>query len=268
MNAEFLGQMLSDLTSKQEDVKFKSCQYLQNYIQTELRELSQEDAGIALDFIADRLKTFLLSGNDDKKSMNSDEKKGALMAIDILIDADVNVVSNTRLLKLMGDLDALLLSITSPGGLGSSKGELEQEVLEPLAKTIGKMVLASVSMTTERLETEVRTSFEFLADGKCEWRRYAAVSYYQLSLLLPTMMMMMMMMTILLSNVIYNDTSKLSVVDPNYSSPVPRSFLGTHPEGTGYSPADVVLSARVPVFWAHFPRTPRLQGAWILWSTC
>lgn len=179
MNAEFLGQLLNDLTSKQEDVKFKSCQSLQNYLQTDLRELSQEDANTALDFIAEKLKTFLLSNNEDKKNMNSDEKKGALMAVDVLIDADVNVVSNARLLKLMGDLDSLLTSVTSPGGLGSSKGELEQEVLEPLAKTIGKMVLASVSMTTERLETEVRTSFEFLADSKCEWKRYAAVGFYQ-----------------------------------------------------------------------------------------
>ncbi|XP_043460744.1 serine/threonine-protein kinase mTOR isoform X2 [Leptopilina heterotoma] len=147
-------QYVQRLKSRHEEVRNETARKLSVYVKTELREASQEEFTAFMDEFNHHIFE-MVSGSD----MN--EKKGGILAIICLIDADVGSI-NTRTIRFANYLRHLLPS--------SDVG-----VMELAAKTVGKLALVSGTYTAAYVEFEVKRAFEWLGGDRNEGKRQAAV---------------------------------------------------------------------------------------------
>ncbi|XP_034935910.1 serine/threonine-protein kinase mTOR [Chelonus insularis] len=154
MTSSLVQQFVQRLKSRHEEVRNKAARDLCHYVETELRETSQEEITAFMDEFNHHIFE-MVSGSD----MN--EKKGGILAIVCLIGADVGNI-NTRTIRFANYLRNLLPS--------SDVG-----VMELAATTVGKLALVSGTYTAEYVEFEVKRAFEWLGGDRNEGKRHAAV---------------------------------------------------------------------------------------------
>lgn len=149
-----IQQFVSGLKSRSLETKYKAARDLSHYVKTELREVPP-----------DELVSFMDEFNHHIFEMVScsdvHEKKGGILAIDCLIDADVGNVTN-RNSRFANYLRNLLPS--------SDTG-----VMELAARTVGKLATHSDNYTAEYVDFEVKRAFEWLGGDRHEGKRHAAV---------------------------------------------------------------------------------------------
>ncbi|XP_054269929.1 serine/threonine-protein kinase mTOR-like [Macrosteles quadrilineatus] len=143
-----------DLKSRNAEVRSKAAQDLYRYVKTELREVSAEDLTSFMDDFNHHIFE-MVSGSD------VNEKKGGILAIVCLIDADVGNINN-RISRFANYLRNLLPS----NDIG---------VMELAAKTVGKLALVSGTYSAQYVEFEVKRAFEWLGGDRHEGKRHAAV---------------------------------------------------------------------------------------------
>ncbi|KAJ8676220.1 hypothetical protein QAD02_012006 [Eretmocerus hayati] len=155
MSTNLLVQQYSQrLKSKHEDVRKQAARELCHYVKTELREATQEEITSFLDDFNHHIFEMV-------SSSDINEKKGGVLAIICLINADVGNIS-TRIIRFANYLRNLLPS----NDVG---------VMELAAKTVGKLSLVSCTFTAEYVEFEVKRAFEWLSGDRHENKRHAAV---------------------------------------------------------------------------------------------
>ncbi|XP_012282445.1 serine/threonine-protein kinase mTOR isoform X2 [Orussus abietinus] len=154
MTNTLVQQFVQRLKSRHEEVRTKASRDLALYVKTELREASPEEVTAFMDEFNHHIVE-MVSASD------VNEKKGGILAIVCLIEADVGNV-NTRTIRFANYLRNLLPS----NDVG---------VMELAAKTVGKLALVSGTFTAEYVEFEVKRAFEWLGGDRHEGKRHAAV---------------------------------------------------------------------------------------------
>ncbi|KAF5285925.1 hypothetical protein FQA39_LY04386 [Lamprigera yunnana] len=166
MPAVAMPQFLSGLKSRHQDVRFKTAQELSVFVKSELREATPEEINAFLDEFNHHIFEML-------SSTDVNEKKGGILAIICLINADVGNMT-TRISRFANYLRNLLPSS-------------DVEVMEFTAKTMGKLALVSGSKASEYVDFEVKRAFEWLGGDRVEGKRHAAVLVLrELALTMPT----------------------------------------------------------------------------------
>ncbi|XP_046989267.1 serine/threonine-protein kinase mTOR isoform X1 [Schistocerca americana] len=154
MSNTLMQQFVTGLKSRHHEVRFKAARDLYHYVKTELREVSVEEQTSFMDEFNHHIFE-MVSGSD------VNEKKGGILAIVCLINADVGNM-NTRVSRFANYLRNLLPSN-------------DTTVMELAAKTVGKLALVSGTYAAEYVEFEVKRAFEWLSGDRQEGKRLAAV---------------------------------------------------------------------------------------------
>ncbi|KAL7287805.1 hypothetical protein TKK_0018180 [Trichogramma kaykai] len=154
MTTSLVQQFAQRLKSKHEDVRNKAARELCLYVKTELREATQDEVTVFMDEFNHHIFE-MATGSD------INEKKGGILAIICLINADVGNI-NTRIIRYANYLRNLLPSN-------------DVSVMEMAAKTVSKLALVSGTYTAEYVEFEVKRAFEWLSGDRNENKRQAAV---------------------------------------------------------------------------------------------
>ncbi|KAF5280820.1 hypothetical protein FQR65_LT14927 [Abscondita terminalis] len=166
MPGSAMSQFLTGLKSRHQDVRFKTAQDLFVFVKSELREATPEEINAFLDEFNHHVFEMV-------SSTDVSEKKGGILAIICLINADVGNMT-TRISRFANYLRNLLPSN-------------DVEVMEFTAKTMGKLALVSGSKASEYVDFEVKRAFEWLGGDRVEGKRHAAVLVLrELALTMPT----------------------------------------------------------------------------------
>ncbi|CAL4096084.1 unnamed protein product, partial [Meganyctiphanes norvegica] len=160
-------QFVEGLKSRSEEKRVKAAMDLQRYVTTELREQSLDEFLSFLDEFNHHIFE-MISSND------INEKKGGIYAIMSLVDVDVGQ-KGQRISRFANYLRNLFNSV------------MDIKVMELTAKAVGRLALASGTLTAEYVEDLVKRSFEWLQGDRNEGRRHAAVLVLrELALSVPT----------------------------------------------------------------------------------
>ncbi|KAK3923760.1 Serine/threonine-protein kinase mTOR [Frankliniella fusca] len=167
MSNTLMQQFVKGLKSRSDETRKKAARDLLQYLKTELREVSAEEQASFMDEFNDHIFE-MVSGSQDVN-----EKKGGILAIVCLIEADVGNITN-RIGRFANYLRNLLPS--------SDTG-----VMELAAHTVGMLALVSGTYAAEYFEFEVKRAFEWLGGDRNEGKRFAAVLVLRkLALCVPT----------------------------------------------------------------------------------
>ncbi|KAJ1521597.1 hypothetical protein ONE63_003248 [Megalurothrips usitatus] len=166
MSNTMMQQYVKGLKSRSDETRKKAARELLQYLTTELREVSLEEQATFMDEFNDHIFE-MVSGSD------VNEKKGGILAIVCLIEADVGNI-NTRIGRFANYLRNLLPSN-------------DTGVMELAAHTVGMLALVSGTYAAEYFEFEVKRAFEWLGGDRNEGKRLAAVLVLRkLALSVPT----------------------------------------------------------------------------------
>jgi FKBP12-rapamycin complex-associated protein len=148
-----LNEFVAGLKSRSDDVREKTAHQLQQYVDTELREMNSDQyAGFMNDLNHHIFE--MVSGSE------MHEKKGGVMAIMSLVGVDGG--SSSKVNRFANYLRHVL-----PCG--------DTVAMEMAAKTVGQLALSGGTFTAEYVEFEVKRSIEALQADRNEGRRHAAV---------------------------------------------------------------------------------------------
>ncbi|KAI8819891.1 armadillo-type protein [Fimicolochytrium jonesii] len=152
--SEPLVRILSDLRSRNDEVRTKAANDLRAHFTAISREVSGEAFTKFVNDVNRRIFE-LIHSNDNN------DKIGGILAIDKLIDFDgeENTTKTTRF--------ANYLRIVLPGS--------DPQIAVFAAKALGKLALSGGTLTAEFVEFEVKRALEWLQGDRHEARRYAAV---------------------------------------------------------------------------------------------
>jgi FKBP12-rapamycin complex-associated protein len=166
MSTLAMQQFVAGLKSRSADVRQKTARELSLYVKSELREATADEITSFLDEFNHHIFE-MVSSNDPN------EKKGGILAIVCLMSVDFGNMT-TRISRFANYLRNLLPSS-------------DVSVMESVAKTMGRLALASGSKASEYVEFEVKRAFEWLSGDRIEGKRQAAVLVLkELALTMPT----------------------------------------------------------------------------------
>lgn len=151
---DILVRLLTELKSKNDDIRSKAAKELRTHVSTVSRELSGENFTKFINDVNRRI--FELVNSTDYH-----EKIGGIMAIDELIDID-GEDNTTKITRF-----ANYLRIVLPG--------IDPQVSALAAKALGRLAMAGGTLTPDFVEFEIKRSLEWLQGDRNEARRHAAV---------------------------------------------------------------------------------------------
>ncbi|XP_066259712.1 serine/threonine-protein kinase mTor [Euwallacea similis] len=154
MSLVVMNQFVSNLKSKNEQIRTKAAKELYVYVKNDLRDATPEQITVFLDDFNHHIFEMV-------SSADVNEKKGGILAIVCLIGADVGNMT-TRISRFAYYVRNLLPSN-------------DVSVMELAAKTTASLALASGSKASEYVEFEVKTALEWLSGDRLESKRHAAV---------------------------------------------------------------------------------------------
>eukprot|EP00117_Sycon_ciliatum_P040328 scpid3818/ scgid5118/ Serine/threonine-protein kinase mTOR; FK506-binding protein 12-rapamycin complex-associated protein 1; FKBP12-rapamycin complex-associated protein; Mammalian target of rapamycin; Mechanistic target of rapamycin; Rapamycin target protein 1 len=150
-----ISQIVAGLKHRSDKVRLKTAQQLRQYVTTELREMSAEDANAFTEELNKNVFVLISSSSEVH------EKKGGVLAILALIGLD-DVGSNNKFNRFTTYMRSLLPSN-------------DPVVMELAAKVAGRLVSSGGSLAAESVEHEVHRALEWLSGERVEVKRHAAV---------------------------------------------------------------------------------------------
>ncbi|XP_065842793.1 serine/threonine-protein kinase mTOR-like [Oscarella lobularis] len=148
-----LQSFVSGLKSRHDDVREKTAKQMQQYIETDLREVSADENA---SFVSDLYHSIF----EMVSSSELHEKKGGVMAIMAIVGIDDG--SSSRIRRFEHYLRSVL-----PCN--------DAAAMEMAAKAVGRITLSGGTFTAEYVEYEVKRCLEWLQGDRTDGRRHAAV---------------------------------------------------------------------------------------------
>ncbi|XP_012554042.1 serine/threonine-protein kinase mTOR isoform X1 [Hydra vulgaris] len=145
-------QILNGLKSPNENHRNKVAQELQHFFTTELREIPADQLNELMDMLTHHICELV-------NSTNVNEKKGGILAIVGLINADGNSNRTSRFVNYLRNM------------LPCS----DVTVMEMVAKTVGRLSQVGGTFSSDYVEFEIKKALEWLYGDRHEGRRHAAV---------------------------------------------------------------------------------------------
>ncbi|RWS29930.1 hypothetical protein B4U80_02742 [Leptotrombidium deliense] len=153
---EFLIEsFVARLKSRNEEERQKCARDVQHFVATELQEMSVEDVTLFMDAFNKHIFEMMITSSD------SNDKKAGFLAIIILVGVDVGNRS-TRCSRFAN----YLRNTTVPN---------DTSLLELMAYAIGRVAIASGTLTASYVDYEVRRAIEWLSGDRNESKRHGAV---------------------------------------------------------------------------------------------
>ncbi|KAI9793200.1 MAG: phosphatidylinositol kinase- protein kinase tor1 [Peltula sp. TS41687] len=152
---DYLNRVFQDLRSKNDDVRQRAAYDLRTYVVTASRELPPEKFSEYYNVVNARISQLIVHGND------SNERIGGILALDRLIDFD-------------GD-DAAQKVTRFASYLRSIMRGNDNAAMILAARALGRLAVPGGTLTTELVESEVKSALEWLQSDRQESRRFAAV---------------------------------------------------------------------------------------------
>ncbi|KAI1309348.1 Serine/threonine-protein kinase mTOR [Halotydeus destructor] len=144
---------VNGLKSRNEDSRLRFAKELQRFATTELQEMNQDD-------IASFMETFNKHIFELTSSQDTNDKKGGILAIIILVGVDIpkNPTHCSRFANYL-----------------RNQPPTDIELIELTAYAIGKVALASDQWAAQYVEYEVKRAIEWLQSDKNEAKRHSAL---------------------------------------------------------------------------------------------
>lgn len=149
-----VDKFISGLRSSIEEEIYKTAHDLQQYICSEMQTLNSDEITMFMDKLYNKILEYLKN--------NEQDKKGLILAIIILVSVDIGnfQMRCSRFANLLRNLDIV-----------------DVESMEFVAYAIGRIALASGSITDSYVDYEVARALEYISENNNDSKKQLGVSF-------------------------------------------------------------------------------------------
>ena len=163
-----IGNALTELRSRDEVRRKKAIQCLQQYINQDMSEVTDEELKAFYDLSITKIFDLMLGSG----ATNANDIKAGIVLMCILLDSMSSLVDKTKPVicaPFANHLRNLNHNFSDP------------ELLELSACAVAKIAINSGSVTTNFVDFEIRRAIEIISTDKNETKRHSAVIHKQLN---------------------------------------------------------------------------------------